>query len=99
MPINTDSTPPPRIGKIGPYTVFITPPSTPTPHTPSNPTASPTKPQAQIPPAKIQTPPPAVKTPPPVMVPPKQYDNYPSKPRSNFGFFWDAVAKVQTGNV
>ncbi|GMI89113.1 hypothetical protein like AT2G18910 [Hibiscus trionum] len=31
MPINRDpSTPPPVIGKIGPYTVFVTPPSTPT---------------------------------------------------------------------
>nr|GMC68529.1 pollen-specific leucine-rich repeat extensin-like protein 4 [Ipomoea batatas] len=95
MPINTESTPPPRIGKIGPYTVFITPPSTPTPHTPSNPpAASPTKPQPQI-----QTPPPAVKTPPPVMVPPKQYDSYPTKPHSAFGFFWDAVAKVQIAHA
>ncbi|KAL0733359.1 hypothetical protein Bca4012_009569 [Brassica carinata] len=30
MPINKDpSTPPPVIGKIGPYTVFMTPPATP----------------------------------------------------------------------
>ncbi|KAF7838027.1 pre-mRNA 3'-end-processing factor FIP1-like [Senna tora] len=31
MPINKESTPPPVIGKIGPYTVFMTPPSTPKP--------------------------------------------------------------------
>lgn len=31
MVVNRDSTPPPVIGKIGPYTVFITPPSTPKP--------------------------------------------------------------------
>ncbi|XP_022134561.1 uncharacterized protein LOC111006798 [Momordica charantia] len=31
MPINSESTPPPLIGKIGPYTVFMTPPSTPSP--------------------------------------------------------------------
>ncbi|CAN1229247.1 hypothetical protein LINGRAPRIM_LOCUS1357 [Linum grandiflorum] len=35
MPINADpSTPPPTIGKIGPYTVFITPPPTPQPPSP-----------------------------------------------------------------
>lgn len=34
MPINRDSTPPPVIGKIGPYTVFMTPPSTPKPAEP-----------------------------------------------------------------
>ncbi|XP_028773751.1 uncharacterized protein LOC114742745 [Neltuma alba] len=31
MAINRESTPPPVIGKIGPYTVFMTPPSTPKP--------------------------------------------------------------------
>ncbi|KHN22689.1 hypothetical protein glysoja_027577 [Glycine soja] len=31
MSINSESTPPPLIGKIGPYTVFMTPPSTPKP--------------------------------------------------------------------
>ena len=31
MAINKDSTPPPMIGKIGPHTVFMTPPSTPKP--------------------------------------------------------------------
>lgn len=34
MPINRESTPPPVIGKIGPYTVFMTPPSTPKPSDP-----------------------------------------------------------------
>ncbi|KAK4257701.1 hypothetical protein QN277_007258 [Acacia crassicarpa] len=31
MAINKESTPPPVIGKVGPYTVFMTPPSTPKP--------------------------------------------------------------------
>lgn len=35
MPIKDPSTPPPTIGKIGPYTVFVTPPSTPKPSEPS----------------------------------------------------------------
>ncbi|XP_028781214.1 pre-mRNA 3'-end-processing factor FIP1-like [Neltuma alba] len=34
MPINKESIPPPVIGKIGPYTVFMTPPSTPKPSDP-----------------------------------------------------------------
>lgn len=33
------------------------------------------------------------------MVPPKQYDTYPAKPHSAFGFFWDAVAKVQIAHA
>ncbi|XP_071737122.1 uncharacterized protein [Rutidosis leptorrhynchoides] len=31
MPINKEQVNPPMIGKIGPYTVFVTPPSTPNP--------------------------------------------------------------------
>ncbi|KAJ7979443.1 hydroxyproline-rich glycoprotein family protein [Quillaja saponaria] len=34
MALNRESTPPPAIGKIGPYTVFMTPPSTPKPSEP-----------------------------------------------------------------
>ncbi|GMY37002.1 leucine-rich repeat extensin-like protein 1 isoform X3 [Fagus crenata] len=60
MSINKDSTPPPMIGKIGPYTVFMTPPSTP-------------KPAVEQPvfdsPKKIVVPPP-----PPVQPPPQQFD-------------------------
>ncbi|KAI4381119.1 hypothetical protein MLD38_007227 [Melastoma candidum] len=36
MPINRESVPPPTIGKIGPYTVFMTPPSTPKPSLDTN---------------------------------------------------------------
>lgn len=87
MPIKGGSaTPPPRIGKIGPYTVFVTPPATPN--------AGP-KPESPSPvqfkaPSPVQTPPP----PRPVMAPPAQF--YKEKP-SSFAFFWDAVAKVQNG--
>ncbi|KAK7329775.1 hypothetical protein VNO77_23954 [Canavalia gladiata] len=52
MPINTESTPPPLIGKIGPYTVFMTPPSTPKPSSDLHPTPLPNKiapPPPQIP--------------------------------------------------
>ncbi|KAL0404631.1 UNVERIFIED_CONTAM: hypothetical protein Sradi_2103900 [Sesamum radiatum] len=52
MPIKSESgTPPPRIGKIGPYTVFVTPPATPSP-SPSPKPESPRTPvqfQAQTP--------------------------------------------------
>ncbi|CAN6869526.1 unnamed protein product, partial [Brassica oleracea] len=48
MPINKDpSTPPPVIGKIGPYTVFMTPPATPKP--PESPSTVPQKPNLQPP--------------------------------------------------
>ncbi|VFQ77407.1 unnamed protein product [Cuscuta campestris] len=87
MPTNSNSTHhPPRIGKIGPYTVFITPPSTPS------------KP-LEVPPVQIQPPETAVRNPPPVMVPPKQYDKYQTKTGSTFGVFWDAVAKVQNAHA
>ncbi|MBA0553773.1 hypothetical protein Golob_012922 [Gossypium lobatum] len=63
MPINRDpSTPPPMIGKIGPYTVFVTPPSTPTPTEP---------PVFQSPQKAVAPPAPA---PPPVRPPPQQFD-------------------------
>lgn len=109
MPMNVESTPPPRIGKIGPYTVFITPPATPT--TPASPTVlsnspksvsnsnSPLKatPASNSPRTPVQPP---VQSPPPVQAPPSLF--YPTKPpaksHSAFAFFWDAVAKVQNGN-
>ncbi|KAI3472431.1 hypothetical protein Pfo_029552 [Paulownia fortunei] len=87
MPIKSESsTPPPRIGKIGPYTVFVTPPSTPSP--------SP-KPESPTKTAPVQKPvqPPS---PPPVMAPPAQF--YKEKP-SSFAFFWDAVARVQNAHA
>ncbi|KAK6942446.1 hypothetical protein RJ641_027823 [Dillenia turbinata] len=80
MPINNDSsTPPPVIGKMGPYTVFLTPPSTPKPvETPSPP------------PQKVVSPPPPVQPPPQQF---NKLGN--SRSASTFGFIWDTVAKVQ----
>jgi hypothetical protein len=84
MAINKDLTPPPMIGKIGPYTVFMTPPSTP-------------KPAVEQPvfdsPKKIVVPPP-----PPVQPPPQQFDkSIQSSNDSVTGFFKNAVTKVQNG--
>jgi hypothetical protein len=84
MAINKDSTPPPMIGKIGPYTVFMTPPSTP-------------KPAVEQPvfdsPKKIVVPPP-----PPVQPPPQQFDkSIQSSNDSVTGFFKNVVTKVQNG--
>uniref|UniRef100_A0A2N9I0L6 Hydroxyproline-rich glycoprotein family protein n=1 Tax=Fagus sylvatica TaxID=28930 RepID=A0A2N9I0L6_FAGSY len=85
MAINKDSTPPPMIGKIGPYTVFMTPPSTP-------------KPAVEQPvfdsPKKIVVPPP-----PPVQPPPQQFDkSIQSSNDSVTGFFKNAVTKVQNAH-
>ncbi|KAK8689999.1 hypothetical protein V6N13_088705 [Hibiscus sabdariffa] len=61
MSIRRDSsTPPPMIGKIGPYTVFITPPSTP----------SPTEPPVFQSPTKAPSPSPS----PPAQSPTQQFD-------------------------
>ncbi|KAK9076809.1 hypothetical protein SSX86_005143 [Deinandra increscens subsp. villosa] len=80
MPINKPPpATPPMIGKIGPYTVFVTPP--PTPQQPSFDESSPVK-----------------SSPPPVLPPPVQYHNPDSAYGSKFGFFWDAVAKVQNAH-
>lgn len=72
--------PPPRIGKIGPYTVFMTPPATP---------KSELSPPVQPPAVQV------VDKSCPVWSPPMQYDK-PSN--SSFGFFWDAVAKLQNAH-
>jgi len=79
MSINSESTPPPLIGKIGPYTVFMTPPSTPKPSDDHPVTTKIAPPPPQIPKA--------VPSPKPVSDP----DD------SVFGFFRNAVTKVQTG--
>ncbi|KAM7469222.1 hypothetical protein LguiA_007405 [Lonicera macranthoides] len=82
MPIDKEpATPPPMIGKIGPYTVFVTPPPTPKPG--SFPAQSP-----------VQSPPQ-----PPVLPPPAQYPKttVPSN-APPFGFFWNAVAKLQNAH-
>lgn len=89
MPMKDGMTPPPRIGKIGPYTVFVTPPVTPnfSPELNSpNKIAEVTVPvQDRIPVGK-----------PPVQAPPPQFDKEKS---SSFGFLRDAVVKVQNGNT
>ncbi|KAI3805544.1 hypothetical protein L1987_28022 [Smallanthus sonchifolius] len=87
MPINKDPATPPMIGKIGPYTVFVTPPPTPKPSFESSPVKS-------SPPVQ----PPHVKSAPPVLPPPVQYEKSSSAYDSKFGFFWDAVAKVQNAH-
>ncbi|CAK9329853.1 unnamed protein product [Citrullus colocynthis] len=86
MPINSESTPPPLIGKIGPYTVFMTPPATPSPVSQPQPVFESSKKVIQ---------------PPPVQPPPHQFDKSVSvaaSPNGNAsvsGFFRNAVSKVQ----
>ncbi|KAG1364121.1 proline-rich receptor-like protein kinase PERK8 [Cocos nucifera] len=89
-------TPPPVIRKAGSYTVFLTPPATPkrseTPRAsvPSrSPSPNPRK-AAPLPPNVHPSPPPPVQTPPPSFGKPTARLS-----GSAFGFFWDAVAKVQ----
>nr|KJB23455.1 hypothetical protein B456_004G099000 [Gossypium raimondii] len=90
MPINRDpSSPPPMIGKIGPYTVFVTPPSTPTPTEP---------PVFQSPQKAVAPPAPA---PPPVRPPPQQFDKSfvaSDSDGSILGFFRNAAFKVQNAH-
>lgn len=82
MPINKDpSTPPPVIGKIGPYTVFMTPPATPKP--PESPSAVSQKP---VMPPPVLPPPQQFKS-----VASSEQDG------SVLGFFKNAVTKVQNG--
>ncbi|KAK7291880.1 hypothetical protein RIF29_07386 [Crotalaria pallida] len=89
MGVNGESTPPPVIGKIGPYTVFMTPPPTPKPPSSSS-SDSPPSPA----PTKIAVPPPPVQPPPPQIHKPI----YPSDASSVLGFFKTAVTKVQTAH-
>ncbi|KAI3782232.1 hypothetical protein L2E82_12270 [Cichorium intybus] len=74
MPMEKEPIPPPVIGKIGYYTVFVTP----TPKSSSDPDSDSQKKK------KI----------PPVQPPPVHYEKTASSFGSNFGFFWDAVAKL-----
>ncbi|KAJ4828166.1 hypothetical protein Tsubulata_005044 [Turnera subulata] len=87
MPINKDpSTPPPMIGKIGPYTVFMTPPSTPKPADP---------PAFDSPPPKKVV----VAPPPPVQPPPLDKSAYSHPTDGSFvGFFKNAATKVQNAH-
>ncbi|KAJ8459248.1 hypothetical protein OPV22_032174 [Ensete ventricosum] len=99
-----ERTPPLVIGKAGSYTVFITPPPNPTPSEgPRSPIASPTPslgvstPEMEAPlPAKASPPPPPPPPLPPVQVPPQQFEKPAAKSSGSvFGFFWDAIVKVQ----
>ncbi|KAH1108791.1 hypothetical protein J1N35_012559 [Gossypium stocksii] len=98
MPIKKDpSIPPPMIGKIGPYTVFVTPPSTPSPtdppvfHSPKK--AAPSSP----------SPSPYPSAPPPVQPPPQQFDksfltSQSLSDGSFLGFFKNAAFKLQNAH-
>ncbi|XP_074280864.1 uncharacterized protein LOC141605847 [Silene latifolia] len=84
----TPPPPPPSIGKIGPYTVFLTPPSTPTP----TPTAAVThKPSPSPTTVAIPIPETPKKVAPPVQPPPIQY---PTSPVDRFAFLRRALSKV-----
>ncbi|KAL5065970.1 hypothetical protein RYX36_027707 [Vicia faba] len=96
MSINTESSPPPPvIGKIGPYTVFMTPPSTPKPSS-SEPVTATTLHSPNINNcnnhAKILPPPPQIHNP----LPSSKTLSYDSS--SFLGFFKNAVNKVQTAH-
>lgn len=84
MAINRDSTPPPVIGKIGPYTVFMTPPSTPKPAEPvfDSPKKVVSAPPVQPPPQQFDK---------SIAVSDSVADG------SVLGFFKNAVTKVQNG--
>ncbi|XVE71843.1 hypothetical protein DITRI_Ditri10aG0184200 [Diplodiscus trichospermus] len=94
MPIKKDpSIPPPMIGKIGPYTVFVTPPSTPTP----------TETPIFESPKKVVAPPSAAvpASPPPVKPPPLQFEKSFVASHSDgsvLGFFKNAATKVQNAH-
>ncbi|PKA57581.1 hypothetical protein AXF42_Ash018556 [Apostasia shenzhenica] len=93
------STPPrpPVIGKAGRYTVFITPPATPRPQSVNTLSQSPLTPSPRPSPGNAV---PLPKSPAPaVQVPPPQFEKPAHKGAgSMFGFFWDAVAKVQNAH-
>ncbi|KAJ9141368.1 hypothetical protein P3X46_024114 [Hevea brasiliensis] len=86
MPINKDpSPPPPMIGKMGPYTVFKTPPSTP----------KPAEPPVFDSPKKVVSPPPV--QPPPQQID-KSVSTWHLSDGSVSGFFRNAVNKVQNAH-
>ncbi|KAF5956771.1 hypothetical protein HYC85_003996 [Camellia sinensis] len=99
MPITSkESTPPPMIGKIGPYTVFVTPPATPSPKPSSPISESPAKNAPSSLPVQPRNPP-SFQTPqPPVQAPPQQFLKPAPSDGPAFGFFWNAVAKVQNAH-
>ncbi|KAK4759823.1 hypothetical protein SAY87_022954 [Trapa incisa] len=93
MPVNNTrdpAPPPPVIGKMGPYTVFMTPPATPKPQELASP--SPTIPVKS----------PLQAAPPPVLPPPQQFQKpvptHPLHDGSISGFFKSAITKVQNAH-
>ncbi|KAJ6863094.1 proline-rich receptor-like protein kinase PERK11 [Populus alba x Populus x berolinensis] len=91
MPINKGpSTPPPMIGKIGPYTVFMTPPSTPSPKPPPPTTSN----ESTLP---VFDSPKKVVSPPPQQIDKSVYSQQVSD-GSVLGFFKNAVNKVQNAH-
>ena len=74
---------PPVIGKIGYYTVFVTP------TTKSSSESSSVRDSDSLKKNNHS----------PVQPPPVQYQKTASSYASTFGFFWDAIAKLQDGNV
>ncbi|XP_011043944.1 PREDICTED: uncharacterized protein LOC105139267 isoform X1 [Populus euphratica] len=91
MPINKDPlAPPPMIGKIGPYTVFMTPPSTPSPKPPPHTTSK----ESTLP---VFDSPKKVVSPPPQQIDKSVYSQQVSD-GSVLGFFKNAVNKVQNAH-
>ncbi|KAL8136377.1 hypothetical protein V2J09_002378 [Rumex salicifolius] len=91
-----ESATPPAIGKIGPYTVFLTPRSP--PNSPS-PVAANSSPIPETPKKFVAQPPPPVTCPvvaPPVQPPPAQF----AKPSADydFGFLRNAISRVQNAH-
>ncbi|XP_004296448.1 PREDICTED: uncharacterized protein LOC101306219 [Fragaria vesca subsp. vesca] len=90
MAINRDNTPPPKIGKIGPYTVFMTPPSTPKPLEEEEEDQQQQKQPVFDSPKKVVLP--------PVQPPPQQFVKPVAADGSVVGFFKNAVTKVQNAH-
>ncbi|CAM8891788.1 unnamed protein product [Rhodiola kirilowii] len=99
MPIDRQNTPPPAIGKIGRYTVFITPPATPSPQSQPNSTSTraPQFDQSPISSPDERIPEKPIKLAPPIMSPPIRSEKK-AACRDGSGvvsIFWEAVTKVQ----
>nr|DAD45676.1 TPA_asm: hypothetical protein HUJ06_003906 [Nelumbo nucifera] len=105
MAITKEATPPPMIGKVGRYTVFITPPATPKPT--FSPSATPRAPLTPLATSKPSEPPvesPKIPSPkkvvlPPVQPLPQQFEKSRTTRNSSVvGFFSDAIVKVQNAH-
>ncbi|CAM8930981.1 unnamed protein product [Rhodiola kirilowii] len=98
MPIDRQNTPPPAIGKIGRYTVFITPPATPSPQSERQSASSlesQSSAERDLKETKIKVAPFAAA---PIMSPPIMAEKKNAACRDGsgvIGMFWNAVARVQ----